>query len=114
MHFGRFKALFAVNQSVAAAAERIILSTAIQSVARRGERFASTVAGTMDKAEGDVQAAADSAACNPTADPGTAATAADSGEARAEWPWKRAKKVAVMISFAGKNYFGMQRYADRR
>ena len=29
--------------------------------------------------------------------------------ARPEWPWKRAKKVAVMISFAGKNYLGMQR-----
>lgn len=26
-----------------------------------------------------------------------------------DWPWKRAKKVAVMISFSGKDYLGMQR-----
>jgi hypothetical protein len=28
---------------------------------------------------------------------------------RAEWPWKKAKKAALMLSFAGKNYMGMQR-----
>ena len=28
-----------------------------------------------------------------------------------DWPWKKAKKVAVMISFCGKDYLGMQRYA---
>ena len=27
-----------------------------------------------------------------------------------DWPWKRARKVAVMISFSGKDYLGMQRY----
>jgi len=27
-----------------------------------------------------------------------------------DWPWKRAKKVAVMISFCGKDYLGMQRF----
>ena len=26
------------------------------------------------------------------------------------YPWKRAKKVAMMISFSGKDYLGMQRY----
>merc|ERR1719211_195139 len=26
-----------------------------------------------------------------------------------DWPWKRARKVAVMISFSGKDYLGMQR-----
>ena len=26
-----------------------------------------------------------------------------------DWPWKKAKKVAVMISFCGKDYLGMQR-----
>ena len=30
-------------------------------------------------------------------------------EKRAEYPWKKAKKVALMLSFSGKNYFGMQR-----
>ena len=30
-------------------------------------------------------------------------------EERPEWPWKRSKKVAVMLSFSGKNYLGMQR-----
>ena len=28
---------------------------------------------------------------------------------RPEYPWKRAKKVAAMLSFSGKNYYGMQR-----
>ena len=27
-----------------------------------------------------------------------------------EWPWKRARKVALMISFSGKDHLGMQRY----
>ncbi len=27
---------------------------------------------------------------------------------RKEWPWRRAKKCAVMLSFSGKNYMGMQ------
>ena len=27
-----------------------------------------------------------------------------------DWPWKRARKVAMMISFSGKDYLGMQRY----
>ena len=27
-----------------------------------------------------------------------------------DWPWKKAKKVAVMISFCGKDYLGMQRF----
>eukprot|EP00095_Tigriopus_kingsejongensis_P011718 maker-scaffold916_size81488-snap-gene-0.6 protein:Tk11718 transcript:maker-scaffold916_size81488-snap-gene-0.6-mRNA-1 annotation:"unnamed protein product" len=29
--------------------------------------------------------------------------------AKAEWPWKRAKKVACLVSFSGKDYMGMQR-----
>ena len=28
---------------------------------------------------------------------------------RPEYPWKRSKKVAAMLSFSGKNYYGMQR-----
>lgn len=28
---------------------------------------------------------------------------------RSEWPWKKAKKAAVMLSFCGKKYLGMQR-----
>ena len=32
------------------------------------------------------------------------------GTKNAEWPWKRAKKVALMVSFRGKDYLGMQRY----
>jgi len=28
---------------------------------------------------------------------------------RPDYPWKRAKKVAAMLSFSGKNYYGMQR-----
>ena len=32
----------------------------------------------------------------------------EAGE-RPEYPWKRAKKVAAMLSFSGKNYYGMQR-----
>ena len=31
-------------------------------------------------------------------------------EKRPEWPWRKAKKVAIMISFVGKDYLGMQRY----
>ena len=27
-----------------------------------------------------------------------------------DWPWKRARKAAVMISFSGKDHLGMQRY----
>ena len=30
-------------------------------------------------------------------------------EKRPEWPWRKAKKVAIMISFVGKDYLGMQR-----
>ena len=59
----------------------------------------------------------DAAATPDPAAPASVATeAAEEGSngeaaavARPEWPWKRAKKVAVMISFAGKNYLGMQR-----
>jgi len=57
-----------------------------------------------DKPESDVTSS-DQAVCDAT----KPEAGAGNGEARAEWPWKRAKKVAVMISFAGKNYFGMQR-----
>jgi hypothetical protein len=32
------------------------------------------------------------------------------GGERRDWPWKKAKKVAVMISFCGKDYLGMQRF----
>jgi len=27
-----------------------------------------------------------------------------------DWPWRKAKKAVVMVSFCGKNYMGMQRY----
>jgi len=30
-------------------------------------------------------------------------------DARPDYPWKRAKKVACMLSFSGKDYYGMQR-----
>jgi len=30
-------------------------------------------------------------------------------EAKQDWPWRKAKKCAVMLSFCGKNYMGMQR-----
>lgn len=30
-------------------------------------------------------------------------------DSRPDYPWKRAKKVAAMLSFSGKTYFGMQR-----
>ena len=33
-------------------------------------------------------------------------------EKRPEWPWRKAKKVAIMISFVGKDYLGMQRYIN--
>ena len=33
----------------------------------------------------------------------------NNSEERSEWPWKKAKKVAIMLSFCGKNYLGMQR-----
>ena len=57
------------------------------------------------------------ATTDPAAPASMATEAAEDGSngeaaaavARPEWPWKRAKKVAVMISFAGKNYLGMQR-----
>ncbi len=39
--------------------------------------------------------------------------AKDSGgkaeEARPPWPWKKAKKAVIMMSFSGKDYLGMQR-----
>lgn len=34
---------------------------------------------------------------------------AEGEETRQHWPWRKAKKVAVMISFCGKDYIGMQR-----
>ncbi len=30
-------------------------------------------------------------------------------EARPPWPWKKAKKAVIMMSFSGKDYLGMQR-----
>jgi hypothetical protein len=33
---------------------------------------------------------------------------------RADYPWRRAKKVAAMLSFSGKDYFGMQRNPGMR
>ena len=30
-------------------------------------------------------------------------------DVRPDYPWKRAKKVACMLSFSGKDYYGMQR-----
>ena len=35
-----------------------------------------------------------------------------SGEYRPDYPWKRVKKCACMLSFSGKNYHGMQRNFD--
>jgi hypothetical protein len=32
------------------------------------------------------------------------------GESRQDYPWKKSKKVAVLISFSGKDYHGMQRW----
>ena len=32
-----------------------------------------------------------------------------SGEYRPDYPWKKVKKCAAMLSFSGKNYHGMQR-----
>ena len=107
MYFGRLAVLLTVTPS---AAQRSVLSTAIKkSAPRRGEGFVSSsaAAGTMDKPESDVVSAPDPAAVSDATVPGS--EAGNNGETRAEWPWKRAKKVAVMISFAGKNYFGMQR-----
>ena len=104
MYFGRFKALLLVTPAV----ERSVFLSVIKSVARRGEVFASSVAGrTMDKPESEVAAPPDPSAVSGEAVP--KAVEPGNGEPRAEWPWKRAKKVAVMISFAGKNYLGMQR-----
>ena len=54
-------------------------------------------------------AAPASMATGAAAEEGSNGEAAAAAVARPEWPWKRAKKVAVMISFAGKNYLGMQR-----
>ena len=106
MYFGRLAVLLTVTPS---AAQRSVLLKAIRkSAPRRGEGFASSAAaGTMDKPESDVVSAPDPAAVSDATVPGS--EAGNNGETRAEWPWKRAKKVAVMISFAGKNYFGMQR-----
>jgi hypothetical protein len=42
----------------------------------------------------------------------TSAVAADAP--RADYPWRRAKKVAAMLSFSGKDYFGMQRNPGMR
>lgn len=39
---------------------------------------------------------------------------ADESKKNLDWPWKRARKVAVMISFRGKDYFGMQRYIFKK
>ncbi len=33
---------------------------------------------------------------------------------RGDYPWRRAKKVAAMLSFSGKDYFGMQRNPGMR
>lgn len=103
MYFGSFKALLIVTPSLA---KRSV--TAFKSAPGRGKGFSSsaTATGTMetDKPESDVTSS-DQAVCDAT----KPEAGAGNGEARAEWPWKRAKKVAVMISFAGKNYFGMQR-----
>ena len=33
----------------------------------------------------------------------------ENGTKKAEWPWRKAKKVAVLVSFVGKDYLGMQR-----
>ena len=33
---------------------------------------------------------------------------------RPDYPWRRAKKVAAMLSFSGKDYFGMQRNPGMR
>ena len=106
MYFGRFRTLLTVTQ----VSPRPFLSTALKSVPGRSERPSSSAnTGTMEAA----------AATNDPAAPASVATeaAAEEGSngegaaavARPEWPWKRAKKVAVMISFAGKNYLGMQR-----
>ena len=105
MYFGRFRTLLTVTQ----VSQRPFLSTALKSVPKRSERpLSSANTGTMEAA----------AATTDPAAPASMATEAateegNNGEAtsaaRPEWPWKRAKKVAVMISFAGKNYLGMQR-----
>ena len=34
---------------------------------------------------------------------------AEKEEKVSDWPWRRAKKVALMLSFSGKDYLGMQR-----
>ena len=103
MYFGSFKALLIVTPSLA---KRSVLSTAFKSAPGRGKGFSSSATGTIetDKPESDIMSS-DQAVCDATK---PEAGAGDS-EARAEWPWKRAKKVAVMLSFAGKSYFGMQR-----
>jgi hypothetical protein len=47
---------------------------------------------------------------NPTEAPSDVDTKAIVDTERRDWPWKKAKKVAVMISFCGKDYIGMQRF----
>ena len=37
-------------------------------------------------------------------------SAENTQEKRPEYVWRKAKKVAIMISFVGKDYLGMQRY----
>ncbi len=55
----------------------------------------------------------DSVACETsetTATPKEASVENNGQEAeKRDWPWRKAKKVAVMLSFVGKDYLGMQR-----
>ena len=44
----------------------------------------------------------------------TSVTAEMTTAPRADYPWRRAKKVACMLSFSGKDYFGMQRTPGMR
>ena len=80
----------------------------LQHVPKRSERpLSSANTGTMEAAAATPDPIAPaSVATEAAAEDGSNSEAA---VARPEWPWKRAKKVAVMISFAGKNYLGMQR-----
>merc|ERR1719239_569369 len=47
-------------------------------------------------------------------DPKTEVTGGDkvSGDYRPDYPWKKVKKCACMLSLSGKNYHGMQRNFD--
>ena len=104
MYFGRFRTLLTVTQ----VSQRSLLSKALQSVPKRSERpLSSANTGTMEAAAPTPGPAAPASVATEAAEEGSNGEAAAS--ARPEWPWKRAKKVAVMISFAGKNYLGMQR-----